>query len=638
MIKYFTCALLTVLLFAGVSKAQNADSYAEKTANSVLQNVSIPGPDDIGKTTKWNYEHSLVLKAIEGVWHKTSDNKYYDYIQNYIDAFVDDNGDIRSYQKSSYNIDNVLGGRVLLSLYAVTRMPKYYKAALRLREQLREQPRLKNGGFWHKKIYPNQMWLDGLYMGEPFYAEWAATFSEDSAFNDIAAQFILMEQNSRDSNTGLLYHGYDESREQLWANKTTGTSPHFWGRSMGWYGMALVDVFDYFPESHPKRKELIAILNRFAEAVVKVQDDKTGLWWDVMNFPGREKNYLESSASAMLVYTLAKGVRTGLLPQKFLPAAKKGYSGIIERFVEDKDGRIDFTGTVSVSGLGGKPYRDGSYDYYVSEKVVTNDLKGVGAFILASNEMELLPTLPLGKGKTVVLDSYFNNEYRRDAAGIEQPYHYQWRDQSHGGFSLLGYLFNSYGVKTETLYTAPSGKKLRNADIYIIVDPDDTKEVPSPNYIGNKDIKAIKKWVKNGGVLLLFANDSSNTELKHFNELVKDFGIHWRDDSRNWVKGKAYETGAVVVPDGNEVFTPGTKLFLKEICLIDITKPATSLLTDSGDVIVATAKYGKGTVLAVGDPWLYNEYVAGRKLPREYRNDIAARDLIKWAIGKTKTK
>jgi len=200
---------------------------------------------------------------------------------------------------------------------------------------------------------------------------------------------MLIEQHTRDEQTGLLYHGWDESRKQRWANPTTGRSPNFWGRAMGWYGMALVDTLDYFPKSHPKRPELIAILTRLARAIAKYQDEKTGLWYQVVDKGTAQGNYFESSAAAMFVYTLAKGAHQGYLPDSYLRVAEKGYRGMLNQFVDTKsDGLVDYKGTVSVAGLGGNPYRDGSYEYYLSEKVVTNDPKGFGAFLIAVTEME----------------------------------------------------------------------------------------------------------------------------------------------------------------------------------------------------------------------------------------------------------
>lgn len=625
-----------LLVFASFfANAQTAPSYAEEMAKTVMTIWKDSLSVGDGKPVKWNYDEGVVLKGIEGLWLKTSDPKYFNFIQKSMDFFVDNNGNIRTYKLEDYNIDNVLCGRILLTLYGVTGKEKYFKAASTLRKQLKQQPRLNDGGFWHKQRYPYQMWLDGLYMGEPFYAEWAATFKEDSAFKDIAKQFILMEKHARDTKTGLMYHGYDESRKEVWANKTTGLSQNFWARAMGWYGMGLVDALEYFPENHTQRKELILILNRFATAIAKVQDAKSGLWWDVLNFPNRKGNYPEASASSMFVYALTKGVRLGYLPASYLPIAKKGYAGIIKNFITNDNGQTNLQGTVSVSGLGGSPYRDGSYEYYISEKVIANDAKGVGAFILASNEIELLPTLSIGKGKTVLLDSYFNNEFKKDVAGIMQSFHYKWEEQDNGGFSFLGYLFNSYGVKTETLYSAPTADNLKKTDIYVIVDPDNEKETDKPHFIEQKDIDAIYNWVKNGGVLVMMANDSANVELPHFNKLAQRFGIHWIDSSRNMVKNNQYETGAIYIPKNNQIFPSVNKIFLKEICLLNLQPPAKASVSQDGDAIVAVAKIGKGTVFAVGDPWLYNEYVDGRKIPKEYQNALAARDLIKWLIKQT---
>ena len=343
-----------------------------------------------GYPSKWTYDHGLVLKAIERVWTNTRDKHYFDFIKRNMDHFVADDGSIRTYSIDEYNIDHILPGRNLLFLYKATHEEKYKKAATLLRTQLKTHPRTSEGGFWHKKIYPSQMWLDGLYMGEPFYVEYATTFSEPAAFDDIAKQFILMERHSRDKKTGLLYHGWDESRKQRWANPTTGRSPNFWGRAMGWYAMALVDTLDYFPSHHPRRSELVAILNRLARAVAKYQDQSSGLWYQVLDKATAKGNYFEASAACMFVYALAKGVRKGYLPANYMDIAKKGYTGILEQFIKtDANGQLNLEGTVNVGGLGGNPYRDGSYEYYLSEKVVTNDPKGVGALILAATEMEI---------------------------------------------------------------------------------------------------------------------------------------------------------------------------------------------------------------------------------------------------------
>jgi unsaturated rhamnogalacturonyl hydrolase len=625
--------LAFILLIVAVMPAR---SQAQRLSEAMASTVLTIWKDSLatdGKADKWNYEQGVLLKGVESVWLDTGEGKYFRYIQHLTDRFINDDGTIRTYKKDDYNIDNVLSGRNLLLLYRVTGQEKYRKAADLLREQLRTHPRTSEGGFWHKKIYPSQMWLDGLYMGEPFYAEYAATFHEDDAFDDIAKQFVLMETHSRDSKTGLLYHGWDESKKQRWANQTTGQSPNFWGRAMGWYAMALVDTLDYFPESHPRRSDLISILQRLAVAVEKYQEPKSGLWYQVLDKGRLKGNYLEASASSMFVYALAKGVRRNYLSARYLRVARKGYQGIEKNFVERLPaGRVNLKGTVSVSGLGGNPYRDGSYEYYLSEKVVTNDLKGVGAFLLASSEMEMVPNLSIGKGKTVLLDYYFNSETKKDAAGRVVPWHYKWDELPNGGFSLWGNIFRSFGVETKALNEAPTRAKLRQADIYIIVDPDDQKENERPNFIQEPHIEAITEWVKSGGVLVLLGNDLGNAEFEHFNELAKEFGIQFKPESRNRVQGNNFATGKIMVPLGHRVFPTARQLFLKEISTLSLSPPARAVLANDEGVIFAATRFGRGTVFAVGDPWLYNEYVDGRKLPPEFDNYKAAQDLTRWLI------
>lgn len=588
----------------------------------------------IGGQNKWSYDMGVVLKGLEGAWMNSGDVRYFHAIQKKMDWFVQNDGTIKGYEAAEYNIDHVNNGKLVLLLYRVTGKEKYKKAADHLREQLRTHPRTHEGGFWHKKVYPYQMWLDGLYMGAPFYAEYAMLFHEDTAFNDIANQFIWMEKHARDEKTGLLHHAWDESRQQQWADKTTGKSPLFWARAMGWYSDALVDALDYFPLQHPKRQALIDILNRLVNAVEKQQDPATGLWYDIMNYngPGKEKNYFEASASCQFVYAIAKGVRKGYLPASKLAVARKGYDGIVRQFIKVENGQTNLHGTVKVSGLGGNPYRNGSFEYYMSEPVIVNDPKGVGAFLLASFEMEKLPTLGTGKGRTVLLDRWFNSEKRKDAGGRDAYWHYVWEERSHPGFYTFGTLFENHGARLSSLDQAPTASSLRGASVYIIVDPDHSRDNPSPRFVNNTDISAITQWVKAGGTLLLMANDSNNCDLTYFNKLAGAFGIQFTDKSVNMVKNDQFEQGQVRPESGNPVFRTSRNLFLKELSVLAVQPPARPLLKKDGDIIIATALYGKGKVLAVGDPWLYNEYVDGRKLPAEYDNYKAASDLVKWLL------
>jgi unsaturated rhamnogalacturonyl hydrolase len=323
------------------------------------------------------------------LWEETGQQAYFDYARSYADTMIDENGDIRNYRIDEYNIDHINPGKILFTLYAETEDKRYENALNTLRRQLEWQPRTTEGGYWHKLRYTWQMWLDGLYMGAPFYAEYAERFGEPESFADIAQQFKLIELNNRDHETGLLYHGWDESRVQRWSNPETGCSPHFWGRAMGWYGMALVDVLDHFPEEHPDREELEAYLTRFVEAIAQVQDDETGLWYQVLDMPNREGNYLEATASSMFVYTITKAVNNGLIDNRHIATAQKGFNGLVEHLIDVEDsGEIHLLKCCSVAGLGGSPYRDGSFAYYISEEVRSNDPKGTGPFILAVLELE----------------------------------------------------------------------------------------------------------------------------------------------------------------------------------------------------------------------------------------------------------
>jgi len=585
---------------------------------------------DTGDSTaiRWAYDNGVVWKGLEGLWYNTGDARYFKYVQHQMDRLVDKEGNIRTYKLEDYNLDNILCGRILLTLYNVTGQKQYYKAATTLREQLRQQPRTSQGSFWHKKKYTEQVWLDGLYMAQPFFAEYAAEFHEDSLFDDIVKQFTAIETNTRDKATGLLYHGWDESKLEKWADKQTGRSPHFWARAMGWYGMALVDAMDYMPAN--RRVFLEPILARYAAAIKKVQDPASGCWWDILDKPNEKGNYPEASASCMFVYTLAKGVRKGYLPNTYRIVAEKGWQGVQKKFFSN--GTLE--GTVSVSGLGGNPYRDGSYNYYISEKVVPNDPKGVGAFLLAADEMAMkLPT-----GKTVLLDEYFNNEHHKDITGASVRFHYIWDESDNNGYAIWGHIFNKLGARTDTLAMAPTAANLAKASVYIIVDPDNEKESPAPNYPAGADVDAIENWVKAGGVLVLMANDSANCEFTHFNRLAARFGVQFNYDCYHKVTGSQFEMGAFTMTGQDGIFENTKKIYIKELSTLTLSGPAKPVFTDAGYNIMAVARVGKGAVFAVGDPWFYNEYTDGRKLPADFDNYNAARDLAQWLLAGAHTK
>lgn len=341
----------------------------------------------------WDYVTGTVMRGFEELWYHTGDSTYYRYIQSTVDAVVRSNGTIKDYNIYDYNIDEIKEGCTVLFMFRETGEEKYHTAANILRSQLENHPRTSEGGFWHKQRYPWQMWLDGLYMGSPFYSEYGLLFDEPAAFDDVVNQLTLMETHARDDDTGLLYHGWAEQGNEDWADPVTGCSASFWGRAIGWYAMALVDVLDNLPESHQDRDEIIAILQRLAEAVSEYQDESTGVWWQVVDRGGEEGNYLESSVSCMLVYALFKGVRLGYLDAAYQLIAVKGYNGIIQQFItESSNGTLlNLNSICRTAGLGNG--RDGSYEYYVYQTdKISNDGKAIGPFILASLEMEYLAT------------------------------------------------------------------------------------------------------------------------------------------------------------------------------------------------------------------------------------------------------
>jgi unsaturated rhamnogalacturonyl hydrolase len=343
--------------------------------------------------TKWAYEWGLVLKSILEVWRETDDAKYFDFVKTNVDRFVNPDGSLNAYSMDEYNIDSINAGKLLFPLYQITGDERYRLAAQVLRNQMRAHPRTQDGGFWHKKIYPRQMWLDGIYMATPFLMEYAATFDEPATFDDGAHQIVLMESHARDPRTGLLYHGWTESvGEHPWANPETGQSPHFWGRAMGWYMMALVDSLDFLPLDHPQRGKIINILDTSLSALAAVRDPLAGVWYQVLDQGQRAGNYLESSVSCMTVYAMCKAVRCGYIDSGCADIARQAYRGILNHFVDtDEAGLPNLNRICYVAGLGGKdPYRSGTFEYYISENIVSNDFKGVGPFILAGVELDRL--------------------------------------------------------------------------------------------------------------------------------------------------------------------------------------------------------------------------------------------------------
>lgn len=342
-----------------------------------------------GKSNKWNYIDGCMITGILELYEITGEARFLDFADRFLSGFVEENGHIRTYDPEEYSLDNVNPGKNLFPLYDLTGKEKYRKATERVRSQLSTMPRTPEGNFWHKLIYPNQVWLDGIYMALPFYMEYEKRFDAQKDCQDICQQIANVETRMRDPETGLYYHGYDASRKMYWADPDTGCSPNFWLRAEGWFILGLVDVLEIMTDlpMQAESAHLQHMLLDLAKALSKYQDP-SGLWYQLIALPELEGNYLETSGTALISAALLKAVRLGFLPESFRAVGEKAFYGIVDhRLTKNADGTPCVTGICLVAGLGGEQHRDGSVAYYLSEPVVQNDAKGVGPLLLAYTEM-----------------------------------------------------------------------------------------------------------------------------------------------------------------------------------------------------------------------------------------------------------
>jgi len=362
-------------------------TYAVRMADSEMKRYPEPWQLDFQKTLKWDYSAGVELQAFLNLYEATGDVRYKNYAIAYADTFVNDDGSIKTYRLEEYSVDRVNTGKIFFRIYEYTGNEKYRKAIDLLRSQMFTHPRNEDGGFWHKKVYPNQMWLDGLYMAQPFIAEYAVRYNRPEDFTDVINQFVTVARHTYDPATGLYRHACDVSRRMFWADSVTGQSKHAWGRALGWYVMAIVDALDFIPANQPGRDSVLAILNNIAFQLKRIQDPATGLWYQVLDRSGDEGNYLESSCSAMFIYSLYKALRKGYIDKSYREITDKAYSGFIKQFIEtDANGLTNLTRACAVAGLGGANNRSGTYDYYINELIRSNDPKAVGPFINAMIE------------------------------------------------------------------------------------------------------------------------------------------------------------------------------------------------------------------------------------------------------------
>jgi rhamnogalacturonyl hydrolase YesR len=356
-----------------------AESEMERRGDS----LSYGGFDAMtSQPSSWTYTTGLLMQAMDDLSEATGDPRFAEYARRTMDSYLADDGTIHTYDADLFNIDHINSGKMLQRLYAKTGDPRYRTAIDALAAQLAAHPRTSEGAFWHKQRYPNQLWLDGVYMGMPFLAGVGVMEGDDHKTEEAVREFEIARSHLRDPQTGLYFHAWDEAKQQSWADPETGRSRYVWARGLGWYAMALVDILDVIPPDDTElRAPILEIIPELAESLVQTQD-ATGVWFQIMDMPDAPGNYREASASAMFTYFLAKAINQGTLPESFKPAAEKAYAGLVNEFVSvDADGSFHLTNNCEVGGLGYG--RDGSYRYYMSERVVKDDPKGLGPAIMA---------------------------------------------------------------------------------------------------------------------------------------------------------------------------------------------------------------------------------------------------------------
>ncbi|MCV9885844.1 glycoside hydrolase family 88/105 protein [Metabacillus halosaccharovorans] len=354
--------------------------WAEKACETLMAKFE----PELLPPERFHYHQGVFLSGMEKCWRQTNKNKYYDYIKRWVDSHILADGSIMKF--NSDELDDIQPGVLLFTLYEQTGDERYKKALFNLVPLLKSWKTNPSGGFWHKEHYPNQMWLDGLYMAGPIAVQFGKTFDQSDYFDMMTYQAILMEKHTKDPDTGLLYHGWDETKEANWADPITGLAPEFWGRAIGWYPVALLEMFDHLPNDHKDKQKLTSILQDLLIALTKYQDSETGLWYQVIDKGNLSDNWLENSCTSLFVQAIAKAVRIGYLDAKYMKYAWKGYNGVIDTLKYDEKGNLLIGNICIGTGIG-------DYAHYIARPTSENDLHGAGAFILMCVEMSQAKTV-----------------------------------------------------------------------------------------------------------------------------------------------------------------------------------------------------------------------------------------------------
>jgi unsaturated rhamnogalacturonyl hydrolase len=583
--------MLAFSWFALATARAESAPWSERIANSLIHSQG-------EAATTWDAETSFQLEGLQAEWYNTANGEYYRHTKAIVDAVLGAHSE-SGFANQPADATGQLG-RQLLLFYRVTLHENYYQAAVQLRGQLSAVCRITVPEV--QPVHAGDEPSKHICTAEPFLSEFASVFDKPQDFDAITKGFLFWEQqNHRQVN------GSSEHR----------SSPV--GAGEAELAAALVDSLEYYPPNDPGRSQLVAILNRIAS--------EAGQRVGVEGAPGTGKT--ESPfARSLYVYALLKGVRLGYLSPRFVAVGESAWNALLKDSVH-----ADANGTISMidgpDGLQTPVAATGSSQH-------EDKFSRLGPLLLAATEVDLAPTATDARGLTVVVDSWFNSQQRKNAAGQMEFFHYKWSDSSDSGYSLLGHMFRSHGASLETLTSAPTQDRLRSAQFYVIVSPDIPVKNPNPHYMTERDAAEIASWVQGGGVLILMENDPPNADITHLNLLSDRFGIHFDDVLKHHIIGEQVEDGTIHVAAGGPVFRRAHTLYMKDTCAISVRDKAAALLRDRGDVVMAMAKYGRGTVFATVDPWLYNEYTDGRRNPAiygQFDNFAGGQEVVRWLLG-----
>jgi unsaturated rhamnogalacturonyl hydrolase len=588
-------ALIAVFFGATAASSAQSASWTVRVANAIA------AQDAQNTAASLDQGTDLQFQGLDAAWYNTANGDYFRFAQKAVDGYLDANS---SEPKTNALHRSLLAKQVLL-LYRVTLNAKYYEVARQMDESMIKScgEASSNSQAQDAKAEPSET----TCAAQPFLAEYASVFHRPQDFATITRSFeqwgARIHRHSADAKAA--------NRAPVW--------------QVAWLAFALVDSLPNYPRDDAGSIQLISMLNHLTDHVIAQQDAETGLFNEKSAAGEAAKQPVSRVTECLLVYAIEKGVRLGYLPVRDEEPVRRAWNGIIDSAIQ-----IGNNGTISFKKSAAA--RDSATAQSAPTETTVAES---GALLLAATEADLAPTATRARGETVLLDAWYNSQQRKNAAGQLDLFHYKWSDWSDGGYALFGHIFESYGAVTETLDTAPTREKLSNAQFYIIASPDIPVKNPDPHYMTERDASEIAAWVEKGGVLAMMENDPPNADLAHLNLLADKFGIHFEDVLHHHILGEHVEDGRMpVAPDGLLFHQPHT-LYVKDTCAISLGGHAVALFQDRGDVVMATAKYGRGTVFAAIDPWLYNEYTDGRKKPLVYNqfdNFAGGKEFVQWLL------